>query len=130
MKREIFRIIDPNECYEVATGKPIPYLTYDGKVYGKAKIVSTGGEDATLEELVRLCDQDAEDRNAHDFCGIHRLLGAVLYRRYGRDSATETMLDIAQFGGIHGMGGFFDGDAYAELGVGQAGHDWDGAYGA
>ena len=130
MKHQIFRILNPNECFDAKTGDPIPYLTYDGKVYGGAKVVSTGGSDATLEELVRLCDQDAEDRNAHDFCSAHRLLGAVLFRRYGRESATATMLDIALFGGLQGMVGVCSkGDAFRELKVGKAGHDWEGNYG-
>ncbi len=121
MKHEIFRILYQNETD--------PYLSYDGEVYGADKIISTGGTDATLEELVDLCDKDAENRNAHDFCCIHRLLGAVLYRRYGRESATAAMLDIAMLGGLQGMGGICsDGDAFAELGVGEAGHDWSGNY--
>lgn len=130
MRHEIFRITDPAGFIVVATGEPVPYLTYDGKVYGEAKVVSTGGTDATLEELVDLCDHDAEDRNAHDFCSIHRLLGAVLYRRFGRESATAAMLDIALLGGLQGMGGICSkGDAFTELGVGKAGHDWNGNYG-
>ncbi len=130
MKHQIYRILDPEGCVEVATGKPVPYLTYDGTVYGDAKVISRGGEDATLEELVELCDRDAEDVNAHDFCSIHRLLGAVLFRRYGRESATASMRDIALMRGLHGMGGICcEGDAFKELNVGKAGHDWNGTYG-
>jgi hypothetical protein len=129
MKHQIYRILDVNECFDIATGEAILYLTYDGNVYGDAKVVSTGGSDATLEELVRLCDQDAEDRNAHDFCSVHRLLGAVLFRRYGRESSTATMLEIALLGGLQGMTGVCSkGDAFCELKVGKAGHDWDGTY--
>ena len=84
MKHQIYRVLDVNEVQDIKTGEAAPYLTYNGKVYGDAKVVSTGGSDATLEELVQLCDQDAEDRNAHDFCSAHRLLGAVLFRCYGR----------------------------------------------
>lgn len=127
MKNKIYRVLDPGYCSDVKTGEAVPYLTYyDGAI----KILSTDGKDASLEELVGLCDQDAESCNAHDFCGAHRLLGAVLYRHYGRQSATETMLEIAKFGGLHGMAGICrKGDAYKELQVGKAGYDWDGKYG-
>jgi hypothetical protein len=130
MRHEIYRILDVTSCYNEATGEAVPYLSYDGTVYGKAKIVSKGGRDATLEELVQLCDHDAEDRNAHEFCGAHRLLAAVLYSRYRRESATATMLEIALLGGLQGMTGICSkGDAYEELGVGEFGHDWSGTYG-
>jgi hypothetical protein len=130
LRRDIFRVIDQAECYDTKTGEAIPYLTYDGAVYGDARILSAGGRDATLEELVGLCDRDAEDRNAHDFCSVHRLLGAVLFAQHGRESATATMLEIALFGGLQGMAGVCTrGDAFAELGVGKAGHDWSGTYG-
>lgn len=130
MMHEIYRVLDANECYHAKTGVAIPYLTYDGNVYGDAQVLSTGGGDATLEELVALCDHDAENRNAHDFCGTHRLLGAILFRSYGRESATKTMLEIALHGGLQGMSGVCqEGDAYMEYGVGKAGHDWDGTYG-
>jgi hypothetical protein len=129
MKHQIYRILDVTECYDPKTGKAVPYLTYDGKVYGDAKVVSKGALDATLEELVGLCDQDAESRNAHDFCGAHRLLGAILFRNYGRESATKTMRDIALLGGLQGMCGICtDGDAFKELNVGIARHDWNGKY--
>jgi hypothetical protein len=129
MKHEIYRLLDADNFCDAKTGEAIPYLSYDGKVYGDAKVLSRGGLDATLEELVQLCDHDAEDRNAHDFCGAHRLLGALLFRRYGRESAT--MREIAMFGGLQGMGGVCtEGDAYKELGVGRAGHDWNGKYDA
>lgn len=129
MKHEIYRVLDVNECHDLKTGKAVPYLTYEGTVYGDAKIVSVGGVESTLEELVGLCDQSAESCNAHDFCGTHRLLGSLLFKRYGRESATETMLAIALYGGLHGMSGVCsDGDAYKDLGVGKAGHDWHGSY--
>jgi hypothetical protein len=129
MKHQIYRVLDVNEVQDIKTGEAAPYLTYNGKVYGDAKVVSTGGSDATLEELVQLCDQDAEDRNAHDFCSAHRLLGAVLFRCYGRESATATMLEIALLGGLQGMTGVCSkGDAFHELKVGKAGNDWNGTY--
>lgn len=129
MKHQIYRVEDKDECYDARTGDPVPFLTYEGTVYGDAKIIDIGAVDATLEELVELCDQDAENRNAHEFCGAHRLLGAVLFRQYGRLSATATMRNIALLGGLQGMTGVCSkGDAYQELNVGQAGRDWHGTY--
>lgn len=126
MRREIYRVLDATEFCDVKTGEAVPYLSYDGT---DAKIVSKGGKDATLEELVGLCDQDAESCNAHDFCGSHRLLGALLHRHIGRVKATEIMLDVARYGGQHGMGGICrEGDAYADLKVGKNGFYWDGEF--
>jgi hypothetical protein len=128
MKHKIYRLEDADECHNVKTGEAIPYLTYL-KPGARAKLISTGGRDATLEELVELCDHNAEAVNAHDYCGTHRLLGAVLYRSLGRVEATVIMLKIATFGGLHGMNGVCtSGDAYKELGVGESGCDWDGKY--
>jgi len=132
-RRKIYCIENlENNCNQ--DGTAIPYLTYE-KPNKKAGdiILSRGGTDATLEELVALCDHDAENQNAHDFCGSHRLLGAVLYRLVGRQLATAVMLDIAQRGGQHGMGGVgngpIHGHSYKDLGVGKSGYDWDGSYG-
>ncbi len=126
MRRQIWRVSDGN--YTDRDGAWLPYLTYDEPAT-KEEIVSFGANDATLEELVHLCDQDAESCNAHDFCGSHRLLGAVLHRHLGRTMATRIMLDIAMYGGQHGMGGVCtNGDAYADLDVGDINRDWDGEY--
>ena len=129
MKREIYRIIDPAECVDIKTGESVSYLTYDGKVYGDAKIIDVGAKDATLEELVGLCDYDAENCNAHEFCGVHRLLGRILFEKCGRTHATELMREIALFGGLHGMNGVnTNGNAYTDLKVGKIGHMWNGTY--
>src|SRR5579864_7274182 len=136
MRYRIFRCLDKNECDHAETGEAIPFLRYahDGWPTPKEEpgpdVVSRNPTDATLEELVRLCDQMAENRNAHDFVGVHRLLGAVLFRQYGRMAATRTMMEIASLGGLDRMNGVAcDEDAYAELGVGESGRDWDGSYG-
>lgn len=113
--------------------KPIAYFGYEEKrfPFPKAEILEPDASSATLEELVELCDQHAESCNSHSFCGAHRILGAVLYRQNGRESATKTMLFIAERGGLHRMSGdqVLDSEtAYEELGVGKNGHDWDGSY--
>src|SRR5947208_10047142 len=101
---EIYRVKNVSEYYDPKTGIAVPYLTYY-EPSGNDELMSAGGADATLEELVQLCDQDAESINAHDFCGVHRLLGAVLFRKLGRTTATDIMLDIARRGGLHRMNG-------------------------
>ncbi len=131
MRRQIYRVENAENFSNVKTGAAVAYLTYQ-KPDKKAgdRMLSKGGEDATLEELVGLCDHDAENCNAHDFCGSHRLLGAVLYRKCGRLIATAIMLEIARRGGQHRMGGIgVSGDSYKDLGVGKCGYDWDGSYG-
>lgn len=125
----IYRIKNQDECYDAKTGDSIPYLTYETP-FPPDEVISTGAADATLEELVDLCDHDAENINAHEFCGTHRLMGAVLYHKVGRTAATGIMLDIASRGGLHRMSGVCTRtDSYAELGVGQNGHEWSGQYG-
>lgn len=130
MTHKIYRIKNAAEFYVEATGEAVPYLTYEKPCPPEDKVVGEGASDASLEELVGLCDHDAESRNAHDFCGTHRLLGAVLFRKLGRDVATEIFRDIALRGGLQGMSGVCcESDSYAELGVGKCGHDWNGSYG-
>ncbi len=124
----IYRIKNADEFYDVATQEGVPYLTYDVPMAGD-EVISTGGTDASLEELVDLCDHDAQNTNAHDFCGTHRLLGAVLYRKLGRPGAVTIMLDIATRGGLHRMSGVCSTtDSFEELGVGECGYDWNGKY--
>ncbi len=130
-QREIYRVENLSD-YSDCDGNAVPYLTYikPDKKNGD-KLLSIGGTDATLEGLAILCDHDAEDCNAHEFCGAHRLLGAVLYRKCGRRIATAVMLDIAKRGGLHTMNGLRGpmGGAYKDLGVGKCGCDWNGSYG-
>lgn len=133
--KKIWRVENISECYNAKTGEAVPYLTYEKPFppedAGGPRVVSEDGQDATLEELVELCDHAAENCNAHEYCGTHRLLGAVLYRKLGRQIATELMLDIATRGGLHGMAGIYSrSDSYGDLDVGKNGHDWDGNYGA
>lgn len=133
-KVEIWLLEDSSEFQNVKTGKAVPYYVYeysDSRAdYPQGVVKRRDGKRATLEELVHLCDHDAESINAHDFCGAHRLLGAVLYRNLGRGSATKVMLDIAERRGLHGMSGACGTtDSFKELGVGECGRDWDGSYG-
>jgi hypothetical protein len=128
-ERKIVRLLDADYACD-ASGEAVPHLTYDSDFVDSKNVLTRGGADATLEELVGLCDHHAENVNAHDFYGAHRLLGAVLFRHLGRELATKIMLDIAMRGGLSGMSGVCeDGDSFEDLGVGKAGHDWDGTYG-
>lgn len=105
----------------------MPYFTYYGE--DAEEVIAKDANSATLEQLVALCDHDAENVNAHDYCGSHRLLGAVLYRNLGRNLATKIMLDIANRRGLHGMSGMCGlRDSFADLRVGKPGHDWNGSY--
>ncbi len=132
-KRQIYRILDKDEFFNTKTGVAVPFIKYHDPTWKEAgQILRRDGGDATLEELVQLCDQDAENRNAHEFVGAHRLLGRVLYTQYGRGAATKTMLEIAELGGLHGMNGVGnddEADAYKYLKVGRNGFDWNGNYG-
>jgi hypothetical protein len=72
---------------------------------------------------------DAEGCNAHDFCGVHRLLGRVLYDQVGREKATEIMLAIAKMEGLQGMAGICkEFDYYQTLNVGESDSHWNGNY--
>lgn len=57
----------------------------------------------TLAEAVELCDHDAENRNAHDFCGVHKKLAKLIERVAGIDVADTVMREIADYGGLQGM---------------------------
>jgi hypothetical protein len=108
-------------------GDDYPY--WDDTKYLDGEIIDSDESHATLEDLVKYCDHDAESCNAHDFCGAHRLLGRVLYDHVGRAKATEIMLAIAKMEGLQGMTGVEkDFDHYQTLNVGIAGHDWDENY--
>ena len=127
-KANIYLVIDANECHDVKTGKPVPFYTYNGEDFGESKIIGSG-DDVSAEQLAGLCDHDAENCNAHDFVGTHRLLGSLLCRMLGRLEATKIMLEIAERRGLHGMSGLCGlADSYADLAVGEAGHDWDGTF--
>lgn len=132
-KVEIWLIEDKDVCYDEKTGAAVPIYQFvsRGKWEPEAStVLRRDAAKATLEDLVELCDQDAESINAHDYCGAHRLLGAVLYRQLGRAKATKVMREIAERRGLHGMNGICGTrDSYADLGVGENGRDWNGNYG-
>lgn len=132
MKYPIWKVKNPNECTDAKTGEAVPFYTFysDGmEKWDGLEVIERNADSATLEELVWLCDHDAESCNAHDHVGSHRLIGAILFRRFGREAATDAMRDIAYRGGLHAMGGLRGrDDSFEELGVGESGHDWDGTY--
>lgn len=78
-----------------------------------------------LEELAELCDQGAEARNDHEYIGAHRLLAALLFRKLGREIATEIMFEIAEYGGLDYMVGM-DGQkpAYEDFGIKKPWYEW------
>jgi len=111
------------------SGDSHPYWTTLDRWTQNETIIDRDESNASLEDLVVLCDRAAEGANAHDLCGIHRLLGAVLNQQQGRVGATLTMLVITKLGGLHAMGGICsENDAYELLAVGESGRDWSGRY--
>ncbi len=79
-----------------------------------------------LEELAEMCDLNAESRNDHEYIGAHRLLAALLFKKVGRDKATEIMFEIAEYGGLDYMVGM-DGQkpVYDDFGITKPWHDWN-----
>jgi hypothetical protein len=130
VKKELW-LVQNDHYLDKPNGTPVPHLEFvDPKDPPDGEVLRKDGATATLEDLVGLCDQDAESVNAHDYCGAHRLLAAVLYKELGRKKATKIMLEIAQRRGLHGMAGMVGlPDSFKELGVGQLGHSWGGKFG-
>lgn len=58
-------------------------LHYDDDYLDRDMILPTGRP--TASEYAELCDQDAENRNAHDFCGTHKAMLELLVRNKFRD---------------------------------------------
>lgn len=65
-------------------------------------------DDATLEQLADFCDgmsrEAPEGSDLRLMAGVHRLLAVILHRRCGRVTATDVMHEVAEFGGLDGMG--------------------------
>lgn len=101
MKRKIFLVEDVNSYHDKA-GKAVPFYTYNPNDYGGI-ILDKNAASANIEELVELCDHDAENKNRHVFCGVHEKLAFLLQKSVGFDSANNIMRDIAYQGGLHGM---------------------------
>lgn len=59
--------------------------------------------DMTLVEMAVLLDQDAENCNAHDCCGMHVSLGKLMVAAVGVDAATKVMRSLCDVYGLHGM---------------------------
>lgn len=100
-RKKIYCVLSPDGCTSIKTGKPVPFFTFSGTGYKKEEIV-TG--QPTTADLVNLCDQDAENRNAHDFCGVHKALRKVLLKKFGHEQTHQIMSEIASFGGLQGIG--------------------------
>ena len=81
----------------------------------------------TLEEIADFCDNNAEARNNHEFLGTHRLLAVMLYKRFGREIATEVMFEIAEYGGLDGASGLWwpnGTSAFADFGITEPWEEW------
>lgn len=83
------------------------------------------GDSIPLKALADFCDQYAESRNNHEFCGTHRLLAIILFKQVGKDKATSIMKEIAEYGGLDGMSGIQHASAFGDLGIKSCWSDWD-----
>ncbi len=60
--------------------------------------------DPTPEEYAELCDDQAENENMHDFCGVHAALLKVLRDNVASPKALDgIMRTVAENGGLQGM---------------------------
>lgn len=62
-------------------------------------------DEVTLEQLADMFDSHAEDINAHSFVTTHRALAALLYNSFGRKMATDVLMLLVNYGGLHGLTG-------------------------
>ena len=62
-------------------------------------------DEVTIEQLADMFDSHAENINAHDFVTTHRALAALLYKNFGRKKATEILMLLIDFEGLHGLTG-------------------------
>ena len=86
-------------------------------------------KDLTIEALASYLDQDAENINAHDYCGAHRRLAALLHQMIGHTRTWKVLWKLVEYRGLHGMVGVCgrgDPDAVAdELGLPRNdGEEW------
>ena len=57
----------------------------------------------TAAEYAILCDDDAVNKNFHDFNGVHKALLVILEIRLKTDDARTIIRDIAEAGGLHAL---------------------------
>ena len=104
----------------------------DGQLYNWLDYEPSDGKAAdenpmpTIEEIADFLDGNAEGRNNHDFVGTHRLLSAMLFRRLGREVATEIMFEIAEYGGLDGASGLWHNGtaAFEDFGIADCWNEW------
>jgi len=62
-------------------------------------------KEVSLNMLAEMCDQDAENKNRHDFCGAHKALAKFLRETLPIKTVEKVMYELAERGGLHGMNG-------------------------
>jgi len=94
--------VQNDDYLDSKTREPIPRIDYfeKGKFGRETLLIRKDAEDATLDELTQLCDQQAENSNDHAFCGTHEALGKILKKEVGDKLSTQIMLQIALKGGL------------------------------
>jgi hypothetical protein len=86
----------------------MPYKLVWAKEYGETFLATKPpfkgkpADDATLEQIAEMCDQEAENANHHGMVGVHAWLAKVLQKECGDwDVALRIMRTIAEHGGLH-----------------------------
>jgi hypothetical protein len=95
MSDKLYWVSEDDGSGEYLSGSPAGYRT--------ARIADWSTIPA--QELADYLDQTAEGCNAHDFCGAHRALAALLVKVNGEKAAQESFVMLAKVGGLHGMTG-------------------------
>jgi hypothetical protein len=96
IEADIYRVVD--------TLSFTSWLDYEGNFGLEAECLQIKIEpsEATLGELVTLCENDAWDIRKPK--RIHLVLAKLLMIKLGEDIATQVMGTIASHGGLHGLG--------------------------
>ncbi len=101
-KKRLIWVCDENYATDLK-GNPVPCLVYADKYTPKGR---PARGDASIDEIAELCDQDAENKNRHDFCGVHAKLAQLMLKTgFNEEAVRLLMRDIAERGGLHGLNG-------------------------
>lgn len=116
-KREVVLVVDDPGSYEAT------HVAYADEVKPQGKRTVIRWPILTPEQLACFCDENAENRNNHEFVGLHYLLARYLHTLLERRDVAYIMKGIAEYGGLDGMNGIGGTEnAYADFGV--SGEEW------
>ena len=116
--------------WDITNSESYSYLAYDNdmtsNVIGEKLLMSDVKPTLSIEELADFSDSNSEDRNNHDFTGLHRILAALLYKHVP-ESTLAIMKEIAESGGLDAMNGLWAGQltgAHETLGRPKNWSEW------